>query len=246
MAVYCSQCREELLGAVNRCWRCGAAFVPQAGSGQAPPVRINPPPAEVQSRPETPQAPWQPASQAGPQPASQVVLQPAPVSPSDQAPPLTAILAGQADLPALEAIVQPDGRRGSPFADNSILTAPSVSERPVQRWGATPSYVPPAPAAYQPRHAAAVAGVFASLMLGALSLVVGWFTGWAVVTAALGVAMGVWGLFSNRRWLAVAAIALCCLALATMGVRQAILIYVNSQSGSAPPDEDELPLEAFE
>jgi hypothetical protein len=42
MAVQCANCGEDLLGAVNRCWRCGQVFVPQKGSGDAPPIRRAP------------------------------------------------------------------------------------------------------------------------------------------------------------------------------------------------------------
>src|SRR5689334_11558023 len=39
VAVHCSKCGEELLGAVNRCWKCGSRFaVPPEMDGR-PPVR---------------------------------------------------------------------------------------------------------------------------------------------------------------------------------------------------------------
>lgn len=43
MAVQCAQCGEELLGAVNRCWRCGHEFEPHSGPSDLPPVRRSPP-----------------------------------------------------------------------------------------------------------------------------------------------------------------------------------------------------------
>src|SRR6478672_8845126 len=42
MAVRCSKCGEELLGPVNRCWKCGQQFTAQAESGGLPPVRFTP------------------------------------------------------------------------------------------------------------------------------------------------------------------------------------------------------------
>ena len=39
MAVFCSKCGEELLGAVNRCWRCGHVFDAVPEEGGLPPVR---------------------------------------------------------------------------------------------------------------------------------------------------------------------------------------------------------------
>lgn len=43
MAVQCAQCGEELLGAVNCCWRCGHAFEVHSGPSDLPPVRRSPP-----------------------------------------------------------------------------------------------------------------------------------------------------------------------------------------------------------
>src|SRR5688572_19636598 len=52
MAVRCSKCGEELLGPVNRCWKCGQQFAAQAEAGGLPPVRyapVNLPPDVVQA-----------------------------------------------------------------------------------------------------------------------------------------------------------------------------------------------------
>lgn len=42
MEVTCGQCGEELLGAVNRCWRCGAKIPAHPGDMQTPPIRRDP------------------------------------------------------------------------------------------------------------------------------------------------------------------------------------------------------------
>lgn len=42
MAVQCAKCGEELLGSVNRCWRCGSEFEAPAGVVDEPPVRRRP------------------------------------------------------------------------------------------------------------------------------------------------------------------------------------------------------------
>ncbi len=42
MTVSCAQCGEELLGAVNRCWRCGTTFALHADKSGLPPVRRRP------------------------------------------------------------------------------------------------------------------------------------------------------------------------------------------------------------
>jgi hypothetical protein len=42
MAVQCAKCGEELMGSVNRCWRCGQEFVARRTEGDLPPVRRSP------------------------------------------------------------------------------------------------------------------------------------------------------------------------------------------------------------
>src|SRR4051795_11818810 len=41
MAVRCSKCGEELLGAVNRCWKCGQTFALHPEMDGTPPVRTD-------------------------------------------------------------------------------------------------------------------------------------------------------------------------------------------------------------
>jgi hypothetical protein len=45
MAVHCAKCGEELMGAVNRCWKCGQVFARHPESDGLPPVRMERPPA---------------------------------------------------------------------------------------------------------------------------------------------------------------------------------------------------------
>lgn len=42
MAVQCAKCGEELMGSVNRCWRCGQEFVARNTDPGLPPIRRNP------------------------------------------------------------------------------------------------------------------------------------------------------------------------------------------------------------
>lgn len=42
MAVLCAKCGEELLGAINRCWRCGTEYESRSGDTQVPPRRRSP------------------------------------------------------------------------------------------------------------------------------------------------------------------------------------------------------------
>src|SRR5438876_8864385 len=48
MAVRCSKCGEELLGAVNRCWKCGQMFALRPEIDGRPPVRTESPIAQEQ------------------------------------------------------------------------------------------------------------------------------------------------------------------------------------------------------
>src|SRR5688500_13239744 len=42
MAVLCSHCGEELMGAVNRCWKCGKPILSHSGPLDVPPIRRSP------------------------------------------------------------------------------------------------------------------------------------------------------------------------------------------------------------
>lgn len=50
MAVHCARCGEELMGAVNRCWKCGHTVASHSGPLDLPPIRRAP----VQLRPSEP------------------------------------------------------------------------------------------------------------------------------------------------------------------------------------------------
>lgn len=210
MVVRCAKCGEELLGAVNRCWRCGTPVVSRPGDALLPPVRrppINPPP-------DGPPGAMPPAGNA----ATEVVvaaLVDAPVpGPADA----TAAACGTADTPVVAR------RVGSPFAATAAM--PATGQAP------PPTAFPALPARY-PRHSASVGGATAALVLGILSLVASFFTAGALVIAALGLAMGVWGLYSTRRGLAIAGIVLCCIALAMASFTGVVALY-EMQHGYKP------------
>ncbi|MFV2067515.1 MAG: hypothetical protein ACC645_11085 [Pirellulales bacterium] len=175
MTVQCANCGEELLGAVNRCWRCGRIFVPQKGSDEAPPIRR------------------------------------APVTPA-AGPPATAEVIGQGNTRAAKRI-----HRGSPFATSSIRSnddspPPSDADRPFL--------------VRTPRGAAPAVGAALSLVLGLVSLLIGFgFPAGGVVTAVVGVSMGCWGLTSDRRGLATFGLVLCCLALSVSGFYAVVDAY---------------------
>ena len=233
MAVQCTHCGEELLGAVNRCWRCGQAFVPQAGASLAPPVRKV---AESSTLP--------------PIVAELAIAAPA-GSRETSAAPVETQIAGIDILgasPATTTAASPDAtssrRQGSPFAEGQVLLAPADANLAVTRANVA-SYVPPAAQAWQPSHPAAVGGAVASIVLGMIGLAAGWYTAWILILCVVGVGMGVWGIYSTQRALAMIGIGLCCLAL-LIGGFCAVVRWYTLVNGSNPFDEIEQPVDLLE
>jgi hypothetical protein len=63
-------------------------------------------------------------------------------------------------------------------------------------------------------------------MLGSLSLFMAFvFPAGALITAAAGVGMGCWGLYSERRRVAIAGLLVSCIAMATAGFNAAVDLY---------------------
>jgi hypothetical protein len=233
MAVRCSHCGEELMGSVNRCWKCGQQFTSRPGPVGMPPVRRSPvaiaatselpnvspgpstgtPPAPMapgasdSSVPSPPPGTFQ-AELVAPQQTSPPDLPAAPgASPDAKAPVQSG--SGGADSP------QRVRRVGSPFAASN-----GAGSRPL-------FYEPPPPPPMYPRHVAAVGGAIGALVLGILSLIGCFFTNAALVTGILGLVMGVWGLYSTRRGIAVAGLLVCFLAMSISSFNGAVELYVR-------------------
>ena len=160
MTVKCEKCGEELLGAVNRCWRCGTK-VELSGSASPPP----------------------PMADAGEDVVVAELAQP---------------------LPRTDARPRPPG-------------TPVFRTRPSN-----------------PRHlSAAQGGAIAALVLGLMTTVASFYTALAAIPAALGLALGAWGLFSPRRGPAILGLLLCLLALAIASFTGAVGLYKQAY-GHAP------------
>lgn len=193
MAVHCSKCGEELMGAVNRCWKCGQSVASHPGPTDLPPVRGEP--IEIPTE--------------EPQPTD------------DETNPTT-----EPTDSTSEEFVQAN------FAD--VVPVPLPPQPPASR---PQSPLSPRPTHY-PRHTAATGGALGAVVLGIFSIAGAFFTALgAVVTALLGIAMGVWGLYSQWRGVAMFGLVLCCIAMILAGVFGAIelFIYIN---GSEPFDAD--------
>jgi hypothetical protein len=184
--------------------------------------------------PKTPDAP--PVRRA-PVPLASVQAPAAPV-PVDQ--PVSAeVLADAAALPgAVEGDSNPTGgtespsqgppaqpfrrRRGSPFAESHVAASSSLPAVPALNRPARPYVPPPNPA----RLSAATGGAIASIFLGVFGLCGSYFIPLpALVVAVFGIGMGLWGIYSERRGLAIAGLLLCCITLAVAGFFGAVELF---------------------
>ncbi len=172
MASKCQKCGEQLLGAVNRCWRCGTRVESGVQSGTPPP----------------------PGPVAGPMAAAPTEL------------PNEGVVVAE--------LVPPPARQDA---------GPLSSATPISR---------PRPATLR-RMSAAQGGAIAALVLGLMSVVASFYTALAAVPAALGMALGAWGLFSPRRGPAILGLLLCLLALASASFTGAVGLYKQAY-GHAP------------
>ena len=196
MAVTCANCGEELLGAVNRCWRCGQFVLSAPGAGEAPPVRQAPPTQGVVYA-EVVQA--------------TVVVDDAIAGTSDGGP-----------------MIAPPS--------HALLTPPAEPHREL----------PPRPAVYTQRGIVDIAAI-ASIVLGAISLLLGVFFSWAVVLGMFGLAAGIWGFRSRWRQIAIIGLLLSLMGMAGSSARLAYDAftwwYGQSPLGpmTAPDIESQLP-----
>jgi hypothetical protein len=228
MSVRCAQCGEELMGAVNRCWRCGTPIVAYHGQSDQPPVRRRPivmPLAE-----DEPQVVAVLANDEDLPVANSAGQIAGDRSASDRA----------GDTERAPAIAW---RVGSPFAAGfsgtpagEMTIAPVTASFPITM----PRY----------RNEGMYNGfVFAALIMGVMSLIAAFFTSGAVVLAVVGLLLGVCGLHARRRLAAVVAILLCCLAL-VWGVYQGIVFLYELRYGykpwNAPSEIDEFETDPFD
>jgi hypothetical protein len=179
MPVHCSKCGEQLLGAVNRCWKCGQMFsLPPEMDGR-PPVRA--------------------------------LL------------PGSAIVTGQASatLGSGQPAVAPGRQHG-----NFGIQAGKLS---------TADVVAAHTAAMM-----AMGGTVASLVLGAFAALLSIYWPPAAIVAVVGLVMGIWGLSSPRRNVALVGMLICCLAIGigAVGVARNISTYLKQNS---PITIDETP-----
>jgi hypothetical protein len=129
--------------------------------------------------------------------------------------PLEAIIVDELAVPA-----------GSPFGPGGPTTLPSATPR------ISSSRVASTAELIEARRAGlmAMGGTVTSLVLGVFSAILAAFWPPAAIVAVLGLIMGIWGLSSPRRNLALVGMLLCCLAIGfgTFGMARRIYIGILS------------------
>jgi hypothetical protein len=194
MTVRCAHCNEEMLGAVNRCWRCGHSLVANSQQSDLPPRRRN----------------------ADLLPASPPSANPAMIAEAE-------VLDDEDEMYEAQPVES---------AENGSV---AVASRQAMQQNAPPQRIEPpvsvperADTAYRhPAHhpTPATGGALGSLLLGIVSLIVAFFTWTALLLALGGLALGAWGVSSNRRGTALVGMLLCCIALLLGGFNGAVGIY---------------------
>lgn len=207
MAVQCANCGEELLGAVNRCWRCGHEFEAHSGPSNLPPIRRAPPKpvaaslADSSESSESAESSQPESSEASSESASPSAVEERP-------------------LPI---------RRGSPFADRGTFTTDPPP----------PNGLAPTTRPHIRNDSGAAAAAALTLPIGILGLILAaYFPVGGLAISCFGIAIGTWGLYSQRRGVALAGLIVCCLCLAISGFNAAIELYVHLY-GVAPWESNE-------
>ena len=187
MAVRCSKCGEELMGAVNRCWKCGQLLAQRPEIDGRPPVRTAAPAAVA---------------------------------------PLEAVVLAEEEL----ADVAGGPAEGSPAArslPHLVPTSPAAAQIQRHTRATTSEFIDAKRASLT-----AMGGTIGSLVLGLFALALALFRFEAALIALLGLILGIWGLYSQKRSLALFAMLLCCLAIGLgsyTGAKQLYVYYKNRQ-----------------
>lgn len=193
MARVCPRCSEPLLGAVNRCWKCGLDVRGETQPGASPQSLQAHEPILVAELSDSSAA--ETTSDAPPksQPEAQPAAAPGP-------------LVAPAESPTEYQVDGSTLRRGSPFSAGAVLLPP----RSAPAFGAA---VSPATQVSNQQRYASDGGVVAALVLGLFGLLLAPFRFEGAIVGLLGLVMGLWGLYSKRRQWALFGLILCCLAV---------------------------------
>ncbi len=238
MKARCANCGEELLGAVNRCWRCGTEVATATVEADLPPIRQIPP---IRSAPVAAIGHGNAGADAAGEQQAENAASPGaePTEPNSATgqPPIPSAANSSAVSDAENEIIPVAELRDGPTSQAKRVAATF----PAARRGAAKT------ASVRSAYGANTGGAVASLCLGVLSFLFSYFTWMALIPAIVGLAMGIWGLYSMRRGLALAGVVLCCLALAISGFNGLVDLY-TFRYGHSPwdtPDEFEIYDDAY-
>jgi len=256
MAVICAKCGEELLGAINRCWRCGTEYESRSGETDLPPIRRRPiPPEPLVPEVVAPNDVIVGSIDAETGAADMVASGPnaTAATPSGSSSPRIS------ESDALEAIVFDDElannnggdgtvndmatdsagaaptagmRRGSPFRAKEKETGADDDLATGNQLGASPQ-----PTQY-PKNMAASVGPTLAIALGGISLCLAYPIPLAgLIVAGVGLGLGIWGLYSKRHFAAIIGMLLCCVAITISGFFGAAEVYqaIHGVSPWEPP-----------
>jgi hypothetical protein len=214
MKVICAKCGEELLGAVNRCWKCGTTFETSAGDEHGPPVRrapileLEPAAGSMGGEPVMAELadPPQPSTLGAPQP--------------------------QGKQREVKTIAQ--GEQDAGPAGTSAGATPANAKHE----GAKPIKPPTAPAQPGFRISHRYGGWLGALALlsGLASAAFSYYSFWALAGSLAGLVFGIWALAGKRRGAAMVGVILCCIALTISGYR-ALLVTYTAVMGYSPFDQ---------
>ena len=221
MKITCAKCGEELLGAVNRCWKCGTSFELSAGDDDGPPVR------------RAPIADLEPVSG----PAGEVPLM------AELAEPEEASTANAAELRVVDPGLTPGA--SMPGAQPAEPPRATVPVTPAGAESKGPKQTKPPTALPKPRFRISHRyggwlGALA-LLLGLASAAFSYHSFWALPGSLAGLAFGIWALAGRRRGAAMVGIIVCCIAFSVSGYRALLVAYTEFMGYS--PFDQKLPVE---
>jgi len=223
MVVHCGKCGAELMGAVNRCWKCGRPVTSRADASSAPPVRRPP----LRGALEIP--PWEAL------PALIVDDE----LPSDS----SAVGSEVAPTGAEENSLSTSKRRRSPFAPGVKLRKTSTREAaaddrpsvdPGRRDHSAPLETP------KPSSPIARLSALIAICLGAASFALGDYPEVAWGLALVGLGFGITAILSRFSVTSVAGVVFCFAAFLWSGYATAIAVYERTYGVSpwSSPDDD--------
>lgn len=230
----CPSCGQEQLGKTNRCWKCGAVLIERKRftpvyfpQDQYPPDLA---PGEIQYSDEvilavlitedTPGSPSDEQKTAGPDGEAQAVAGVEPAATAHQAPPSNVPLAAPIVIAPAASYQPPQGipwpvHQGSPFQKNPFeMSAPK-------------HFAPQVDSVWMPgmEDYMARGGAVAAFVIGIVTILGGLITGFAFLNGILGIGLGIWGLNSTKKRMAIIGIGLCIIG---MFVTLAVLIHKAS------------------